>query len=285
MSASVSTTKSKRATSKPVSSEGAEPAGEAPSSTRRTKKRKVLREVDDSDDEFPEITKLPLKATRGANTALQADTAIDDGHTPMAEANALDGNELPEAPAEPPKAPAKGKRGRKKKEPAASSAEQPPVVPEPEPTALPPSEPPAKKKRGRPRKSETTNKPAEVVEQPAPAAEEEHNRGAENLTEDVQEAPVQALTELEHNSHPEPVVPDKETPVGNERGNDKENSGSEAPASKDKANDEAKEKNKETPKTTTTSTLGKTIGKVQYRVGLSRMSRIAPLLKVIKKPT
>jgi hypothetical protein len=156
----------------------------------------------------------------------------------------------------------------------------------PNPSQLPcPSEPPAKKKRGRPRKSETTNKPAEVVEQPAPAAEEEHNRGAENLTEDVQEAPVQALTELEHNSHPEPVVPDKETPVGNEGGNDKENSGSEAPASKDKANDEAKEKNKETPKTTTTSTLGKTIGKVQYRVGLSRMSRIAPLLKVIKKPT
>ncbi|KAL1842585.1 hypothetical protein VTJ49DRAFT_4765 [Mycothermus thermophilus] len=288
MTASTSSTRSKRARVKAVSSGGlVEPDLEAPPSTTRTKKRRVFHEVDDSDDEFhQESNNMPQQIVQDEDLTIYEETA-DNGRA-VAEVEDINNGERMEAIATPaPKAPAKGKRGRKKKV-VESSAGQAVSAAEPTPAATTPSEPPAKRKRGRPRKSETISKPVEPVEQPEPPVAEAARTGAEQDPEVSEEPSAQPFSELEHNSQPGPASgAEGSARIGENVTDEKENSALEEAPAKVKGDD------RDTGELTTkgkdaSAATGKSIdikGKVKYRVGLNRMSRVPSLLKVIKKPT
>ncbi|KAK4040579.1 hypothetical protein C8A01DRAFT_15569 [Parachaetomium inaequale] len=280
--------RSKRSRTKVVSSAGLDASElETPASTRRAKKRKVVREVED------EVWELdPLGRTQENNDAPQQDTQNegeggDAAHTAQPELS-VDGQasvpevetlnvEATEAPIAIPKPAPKGKRGRKKKGPKtqepAPELEEPIQTAEAEPELAPePSEatePPGKRKRGRPCKSGTA-KP-----QPEPEYEPSQQHTDEAQAEVETDTAPQPLSELDHNSQPSAAVATKEG-GGDAIGDTKEN---ELPAAK-----EAAVKEKPTEKEKPAKDVKSGALKVQYRVGLSKRSRIAPLLKCLKKP-
>ncbi|KAK4151214.1 hypothetical protein C8A00DRAFT_17363 [Chaetomidium leptoderma] len=265
--------RSKRSRIKIVSSAGlASSELEPPSSTRRAKKRRVVREVETNPRE-PD----PLGGAQDDNDAPQQylhDDTRDASHakvgvnseTSVPEAEPID-VELIEAPTETPKPPAKGKRGRKKKGSKAEDAEPtPPVEAEPEPTSEVTEPPPTQRKRGRPRKAETAKPQLEPVDEPELQATE--------VEPDA--APQQPLCEVPDNSRPNSAAGpgrDDSTVVGRDS---KEN---ELPVAADKGKAKEKETEKQAVKEVKSG-----VQKVQYRVGLSKRSRIAPLLKSLKKP-
>jgi hypothetical protein len=258
------------------------PELETPASTRRAKKRKVVREAED------EVWELdPLGRTQESNDAPQQDAQADgeagdaahtaqpeadvDGQAPTPEAEPLD-VETVEAPLTTRKPVPKGKRGRKKKgaktqepapeleEPIQTAETEPALAPEP----VEDTEPPAKRKRGRPRKSGAA-KP-----QPEPEYEPQQQPSEEAQPDvDINTAP-QPLSEVDHNSQPSPAVA-TDVGDGDTAGDSKEN---ELPVVKDAVvKEKATKKEKQAAKDV----------KVQYRVGLSKKTRIAPLLKCLKK--
>ena len=266
-----------------------------PSSTRRTKKRKVVQDEDDDWDhtpldgaqgsDTPARQKAPGIEEAGDTTVpavpLDSDTNCQPATAPEPEIIDLDSIESPTAPT--PKPTQKKKPGRKKKGAKTKEATPPADAnsePIPGPAEVP--EPPAKRKRGRPRKSET-KKPAD---EPASDTVEEVQA---DVADDA--SLPQPLSEVPHNLQPSghskfdtTAGTDRDDGVGtkeNKEGPPPVVAEAEAKGDDSKATSTTKEKGKEKEKPGATTQNQK----VQYRVGLSKRSRIAPLLKSLKKPT
>ncbi|KAK4453740.1 hypothetical protein QBC34DRAFT_394926 [Podospora aff. communis PSN243] len=208
----------------------------------------------------------------------------------------------------------KKKRGRKKKEPipmddADNSVQEDDPVVVSETAIVEDTEPPAKKRRGRPRKSTVpepdppvkfTNDADEAT--PAPPAstakrvrrgrkkKEEAPKSAEHVQEEEEEQvgpepePVPALAELPQNSRPSStpkLVINASDDDDDYDGDMKENEPAEKPATTPPRVETVEEK-KEVKKAVPLSNQA-AVPKVPYRVGLSKKSRIAPLLKSIRK--
>lgn len=185
------------------------------------------------------------------------------------------------------------KRGRKKKVPSASDEVPVAAVADDEVGAQPSPAPvaSAKKKRGRPRKSGSDPAPAADESEPQPSIEDAPatpqatkatgKRGRKKKM--VEEAPPQPVEE-----DPQEFVDESEkAPEQDSRrdgGDGTENSGREA--LRDISNTAAEktlvDEHKNESKAASTAAGGQA-DKVRYRVGLSKRSRIAPLLKMIRK--
>lgn len=267
-----------------------------PISTRKARKRKTAEEEDELWDTGAlgsgrgDGTSPPQAPNDGTLAAYAEPETDDQTYTP---------NEQPSNPA-PPAATNQKKRGRKKK--TSQTQESPPNTHHPTPQAAeacpePPSEPvqpSTKRKRGRPRKSDPGPEAAtaSIPPQAQPYAEADAS------------ADQQPLSELPYNSQPqsEPQPPDVKKEKGGDDGETKENT--QPPATevdiKHAANtkdegDEKREKQEPKQNGKPVSTKPSVVGtakqdqkgppqKVRYRVGLSKRSRIAPLLKSLKKP-
>ncbi|KAL2135604.1 hypothetical protein VTI74DRAFT_7751 [Chaetomium olivicolor] len=261
-----------------------------PTSTRRARKRKVV-QVEDHWEQNPFDT-AELHNDTPQQDAYNAEELIDalvrpepglvEEETPaVTEREPVEAGPM-EKPGPPPKPAAKGRRGRKKK---GSKSEEPqpepseaahPVELAPEPAA--PVEASAKRKRGRARRAEIAKpQPGEPQEQEQSAAEV--HTEVENVTD------PEPLSELPRNSQPTSPPQRHASPNPRDNGNGQDGGASkenDLPAVEKPATKEVKAKALE-QKPAKGSILGQP-GKVQYRVGLSRMSRIAPLLKSLKKP-
>ncbi len=264
---------------------------ETPSSTRRVKKRKVVQEVADEPWALDPLGGIQENNNREVGEA--------EGTAAQQEAHPT--SQTPTQPAEPtsieplqaPTSTAKGKRGRKKKvsrpdESMSDLTEQPPTEANPSPAKF--TEPPAKRKRGRPRKSEP--EPQSTNTQPEPMDDE----AEQHLTNNKQ-----AETEAEPHTNPPPLSQKHLNPQHNPEaaianGGDSADAGKEnetlesyaaameiAADSGGKAK-EKKEKEKQGAIKDAKTAGGQKPAVVQYRVGLSKRSRIAPLLKSLKKP-
>lgn len=238
MTTAASAPKTKRSRIKIITSAGrTSPEVEPPTSTRRTKRRKVI--VRETKDDSWELD--PLGSNQGNNdtvpldthdegipedvdyTTVQPDMDINE-QTPTPEIEPID-VEAAEVPMTTPKPPTKGKRGRKKKgskpaEPATELHEPIPAEPEPEPAAAPVEapEPPAKRRRGRPRRSEAAKLQAEPEDEQLPE---------QQLTEEAQ---AEALSELNRNSQPGAAADPTGNDIGDAGPDSKENS---SPAAKE----------------------------------------------------
>ncbi|KAH6646776.1 hypothetical protein BKA67DRAFT_580546 [Truncatella angustata] len=185
------------------------------------------------------------------------------------------------------------KRGRKKKQPivekpsgeeqAEDTGASVTAMPEPAADVQTPEEKP-KKKRGRPRKSDVA-KPVEVSDEPMPAPERSAGKttksaSAENglvedgstTIEDSWKQPVVDASTDSKNAQPKPTT---DKTVTRDVSPLKEADRNSLLASQSTIS----ESNKSISKSMTPSQAGKAI----YRVGLSKKSRIAPLLKIIRK--
>jgi hypothetical protein len=207
--------------------------------------------------------------------------------------------------------PPKKKRGRKKKEvkvdPVIDEGETDITLQAPEEMPVPPPDleaetPKPKRKRGRPRKSDTTVAPEPQVlpdfnlevdkQEPVPVddgtddhpleePEEEHaptkraRKAFIAISTRGNGGDTEVLSERDNNSSIGASGPKSVTPTLDVTDTTaKENKAVETPVKKDaKKEEQAK-----------TGLLSSQAGKVQYRVGLSKKSRIAPLLKFVRKP-
>jgi hypothetical protein len=282
---------------------------EPPPSTRRAKKRKVVQEVEDNPLE------LDTPNGRQQDPDVQQQSAHSDGQTGGEGHQAAQPEEAVQEPASTTKSshvdmeaptetpmPAKGKRGRKKKgakshnlleqpeeavehisnlfgdnqdHSSANSSEPVPAEVDPQPAPQPAEapEPPAKRKRGRPRKSETAKPQPEPMDQESP--DQQHAGHVQPPVE--ADATAQPLSELSHNFQPDDP---SEGAKGDEDANtaNKENKSA---VDDVEVSEKSKEKEKEKQ---VVKDVKPGVQKVQYRVGLSKRSRIAPLLKSLKKP-
>ncbi|KAH6622924.1 hypothetical protein F5144DRAFT_345513 [Chaetomium tenue] len=263
---------------------------ESPAPTRKTKKRKVVREAEDESWE-----RDPLGSTQENNDLPPQNLQTQDdvgntGHStaqpvadmdtraflPEGEPIDIDAMEAQEAA---PKPTAKSKRGRKKKgaktqEPAPEPDGPTPAAeaePEPVPEPAETTKPPSKRKRGRPRKSEISKPQPEPENEPEQQPYEEAEVEAESNA-----AGLQPLFEVDRNAQPDPEVAATDAD-GSYVGDSKENDPTVAKGAV--AKDKPTEKEKQAAKDVKSGPQ-----KVQYRVGLSKRSRIAPLLKCLKKP-
>ncbi|KAL2160288.1 hypothetical protein VTH06DRAFT_1461 [Thermothelomyces fergusii] len=304
---------SRRGKAKEVSSTGPGLSGrEPPSSARRAKKRKVAREIEENGSQEPDplgaTTREEMDAPRQAAdtqrdledlsyiAAKSGRKADDEDFVPEADrtdAKVMEKQEPTPIPA------AKGKRGRKekssKRQPAAAEpdepgqpgvvapAETPPeaAAAEAEPTET--AEPPAKrKKRGRPRKSEAGKPPAERESEEQIAKQQQQQPKTDAGPEQPEEARItpQPLAEAggHHNSQPGPEVAAARDGSGDAVGK----TASEEKENKAAAAEKAAEK--ETKQAAKDTLIRPAPPKVPYRVGLSKRTRIAPLLKSLKKP-
>jgi hypothetical protein len=221
-----------------------------------------------------------------------------------------DNNEKLDGPTQAPKK----RRGRGKKEPvptedAEKSIQEDDPVAVSEAAIAEDAEPPTKKRRGRPRKS-TVPEPDPPVESrndvdtetPAPPVStakqkrrgrkknEEAHKSAEHVPEEEEQVepepePIPALAELSQNSRPSSVP--KSVINASDDDDDgydddiKENELAKKPATTPPKVETVEEK-KEVKKAVSLSNQAAP-PKVPYRVGLSKKSRIAPLLKSIRK--
>ncbi len=282
----------KRSRIKIVSSKALDSAGlENPSSTRRAKKRKVVQEAADEPwgldplGGTQENNDCEIRDAEGTAAQQEAHT-INQAQTHSAEPTSVE-------PLQAPTSTAKGKRGRKKKvskpdESMSNFTEQP--LAEVNPSPAEPTEPPTKRKRGRPRKSEPDPQFTKTQIQPTDdEAEQSPTNNKQAETEAEPHTTPQPLSQI----HPNPQ-PNSEAAIAN--GGDsgeagKENEALELDAAvKDTAADsggktkEKKEKEKQGAIKDVKTSGGQKPAVVQYRVGLSKRSRIAPLLKSLKKP-
>ncbi|KAK3304476.1 uncharacterized protein B0T15DRAFT_536619 [Chaetomium strumarium] len=295
--------RSRRSTTKPVpSAEPTSSALEQPPSTRRSKRRRVVQD----DDPWQLDPLAPVQECRdgqqsagfggeSGDTVVRPNLGTSDEASGPPDIEATNAEGL-ETPISPPKAVPK-KRGRKRK---ASRADAPPpetdtptplgeAEAEPAPAPTETAGPPAKRKRGRPRKSNVTQAQAESPEEPG----QQHAEGARGETETdtalqppppSPPPPTLPLSEVSRNSQPKQQsesLPDADAKGNSDSGGEsKENDVSRAmhePATTDAKTKEPEQKQ---------AKLGvlNAPQKVQYRVGLSKRSRIAPLLKSLKKP-
>ncbi|KAL2185337.1 hypothetical protein L209DRAFT_712676 [Thermothelomyces heterothallicus CBS 203.75] len=273
---------------------------EPPSSARRAKKRKAVREIEDDHQEpdplgtTREITETPPQATetqRGfvedlSHVAAQPGKDVDDEDF-VPEADPTDA-EVMERQGPTPKPAAKGKKGKKRKGSRTQAAAPEPDEPvqtglvapaETSPGAAETAEPPAKRKRGRPRKSDSSKpQPEPESEEQGPEQQPEKDAGPEP---EAHTAP-QPLAEVDHhNSQPVQKVAasDAGDAIRETESGEKEN---EVAVEKDAAaTDKVAEKEKQ--QAAKDNIIKPAPPKVQYRVGLSRRTRIAPLLKSLKK--
>ncbi|KAL2166322.1 hypothetical protein VTG60DRAFT_2929 [Thermothelomyces hinnuleus] len=275
---------------KEVSSTGPELSErEPPSSARRAKKKKkVVREIEDDNQEQDPLgttrenmdTPPQAKETqRGfvedlSHVAAQSGKDVNDEDF-VPEADPTDA-EVMEKQEPTPKPAAKGKKGKKKKgsntQAAAPEPDEPAqtgvVAPsETSPETAETAAPPAKRKRGRPRKSDASKpQPEPESEEQIPEQQPEKDAGPES---EPRSAP-QPLAEVDHhNSQPDPKV------AANDAGDTIRETESE-----EKENKVAEKEKQQTAK----DIIKPAPRKVQYRVGLSKRTRIAPLLKSLKKP-
>ncbi|KAK4251739.1 hypothetical protein C7999DRAFT_37459 [Corynascus novoguineensis] len=145
-------------------------------------------------------------------------------------------------------------------------------------------EPPPKRRHGRPRKSEASrplepeHKPEEQPRKEEPEPEPEPK--AEPEAEPEPDTAPQRLAELNHNSQPNATVVSNGATYTVNEDDEKENDvvAEKRGAEKDKAADKEKQAAKDVK-------VGAGVQKVRYRVGLSNRTRIAPLLKCLRKPT
>ncbi|KAL2016522.1 hypothetical protein VTK56DRAFT_3450 [Thermocarpiscus australiensis] len=273
---------------------------EPPATRQKAKKRKIVQEADDSWalDPLGEVQRSsdgPQQGAReGQTSGLENCTALRDSDTksqpPIPGVEPVHVN-LDESANAPPPEPAskknKGRKGKrtKAKEPIPDRKEPTPLAednPEPTAAAAEVSEPPAKRKRGRPRRSQTTEAAATQAQpQPVPALEpaEDVRADADAAEPNNNNAPSpQPLSEFSANS--QPSAADTKANGGGGGGGSgsdcKENVQPAEPALKEATS--TKEKKKQA-----VIKPGVLNQKVQYRVGLSKKSRIAPLLKSLKK--
>ncbi|KAJ4307075.1 hypothetical protein N0V88_000450 [Collariella sp. IMI 366227] len=252
-----------------------------PASTRRTKKRKIIQEEEEYSEPAPldnhEVhVETPQQDLYIMEEPLdfvpQPELDVVEEAAPAAPEPEFEpiNIEAQESPVPPPKTAAKGKRGRNKKATKADEAPPEPIQPEQSEQLAEAIPEPPRRKRGRLRKSEIAQPPPEPepLEQPRAEAEDETDNRIE----------PEPLTELAHNTRPT-SPPSKGKAGSDEGGNSKEN---DLPPVEKPVTKEVKAKEKE-QKAAKGGVMGHN-GKVQYRVGLSRMSRIAPLLKSLKKP-
>lgn len=176
----------------------------------------------------------------------------------------------------------KKKRGRPKKTevkktpiPVEPDAEEP--IAADKPTV---AEKPAKKKRGRPKKSQTTPEKSEVIaaeestplKQPEPNQVEDDEPPADaGITEDVS-------TEVPHKleDKDEAIEPKK-------KGKTKTQAPSGRPEKSQEASNIPDQKTPKAPEGKPLQLASHSEGKPVYRVGLSKRTRIAPLLKIVRK--
>lgn len=245
--------------------------------TAKTHAAKYLSDEEQNpEDQDPELeSTMPrsrrTKSTRSRPSKISEVIALDssdddDGH----HSKSLQVESEPESDA-PPVKPAK-KRGRKKKE------SQPAAVPDV--PSLAQSGKKGKQGRGRPRKSE----PVAVLEDMAPNKNEDGN-GAQTGGEAVETAVASekndsaVLRESRINNAPQPKPTREDS--SRQAGNEKQTAPPELSVKMDEtkaaaAKQGSKDATKAAPKATQP-------GKALYRVGLSKTSRIAPLLKIIRK--
>ncbi|KAJ9144834.1 hypothetical protein NKR19_g6286 [Coniochaeta hoffmannii] len=259
----------------------------------------LLPEHPDLEGETTHIPKEPGQMkTRGTkrkevSTEAVAEEALPDTAPPRTEEERVRLDEdVTESPVEPPP---KKRRGRPRKEPQSQAIvidDDPDVFsPDPRETPVPPDggdeTPKPKKKRGRPKKGDA----AKSAEKVAPDESHQDKAVGHDITTDVtggrtsrmttsckdtpgiDEQHTGALSERDGNSNlgasPAKAATTEMDAIDNAA---KENQVAEA---KDKK-DAAKERKNGTPGSSQLS-------KVQYRVGLSRKTRIAPLLKSFRK--
>lgn len=296
----VNSTRAKRSRARVVSSDGlASSEVDSPAGTRRAKKMRVIQDEDDSWEQDP------LDDAQNNH-----DSPYQDAHDEREASGQPADLDVTEGPATAPE-PAPKKRGRKKKG-AKAKEPTPPAEANPTPAAAPPeaTEAPVKRKRGRPRKSEAS-KPETTQPQPEPADETAQKSSDDNVnnSHDTNPPPSpQPLSERPGNSQqaaqsehqPRPLTTNTNAMGSGDGGDAKENSAvAEPTARNDSSNmdsakakgegkgDEGKgdvKKEEGQGKQGVAAAAKPTIPKVQYRVGLSRRSRIAPLLKSLKKP-
>lgn len=273
---------------------------EPPTSTRRAKKRKVVREAEgdpweqDSVRDTQGNTDLPRQETHDKgitgdvhHTTMQPEPEVN-GQTSIPGIEPVDVDAM-EVPTATPKPTAKGKRGQKKKgkksqEPAPDLIEPtPPTQINPEPAAAPSgtTEHLTKRKRGRPRKPEVSKPQVEHTDEQEQVQQPTEEDAQAQTTEAAEEdTPPQPLSELHHNSQPCSAAGAKEYETRDADQNSKENNS--VPASKEGTGPDTKSKGKDVQAVGKDLKAG--VQKVRYRVGLSKRSRIAPLLKCLKKP-
>ncbi|QPC79874.1 hypothetical protein HYE68_010626 [Fusarium pseudograminearum] len=190
---------------------------------------------------------------------------------------------------------AKKPRGRPKKKAAAAEQDVPLADSLPAPTEVVESVTKPKKKRGRPRKSD--------AKEESPNIDQSLSTNDASLSEDAVQPEKRAKIEIEETETKDDLAEEDEARVSTK--------GSESPALKEtdpnlsrrsisSIDDNTASKNPETPRTakqegkperSTISSRGSTpskglssiINKPVYRVGLSKKSRIAPLLKCLRK--
>lgn len=230
------------------------------SAPRAAKKRRVVYASDDDVDEL-----------EGAYKEEAAREHQEQAFVPESEPVAVEPALALQEP------PAEKKRGRKKRETVTGPAVQPAEPP------VEPEEPPSKKRRGRPRKSDMeipqASEPVipptepEVIdaeeEEPIPVRLVEVSRNSKRgkntkEAEEEEEAYDPEAEEIKENKQQEKLkVKTEKVAAG--------------PESVVKAKDER-------PAVKSAAAAIAATTKVQYRVGLSKRSRIAPLLKSLKKP-
>ncbi len=289
--ATTAASRAKRSRIKIVSSKALDSAElETPSSSRRAKKRKVVREVADESWGLD-----PLGGTQEDNACEIRDAertaAQQEGHT-TSQAPTHSTKPTSIEPLQAPTSTAKGKRGRKKKvskpdESMSNLTEPPPTEPNPSPAE--PTEPPTKRKRGRSRKSEPEPQSTKIQTELIDDGLEHHLTNDKQAETEAEPHPTSSpLSQIHPNPQPSPeaaIATDGGSGVGG-----KENETLELGAvAKDTAagggkTKEKKEKGKQEVIKDAKIGIGQKPAGVQYRVGLSKRSRIAPLLKSLKKP-
>lgn len=263
-----------------------------PVSTRKPRKRRVVEEEEEDASWGANPSDDTKRRDASPQQAPQAENAADPDPRDQPYAPDDAPINLDTSPA-PPLPTTQKKRGRKKK--AAEAQEPPPDPHNPAPPAtddIPvptpePAEPPAKRKRGRPRKSDTAAKAAEataITPPPEAQPQPESEAGTEQQT----------LSELPPNSHSQTESLQPSSAKSNSGGEDKENTQPreadmrQAAETRDEGKEDGDGKAQKQELNAKPGAPAKTQDlkvpqKVQYRVGLSRRSRIAPLLKSLKK--
>ncbi|KAK4190328.1 hypothetical protein QBC35DRAFT_490725 [Podospora australis] len=296
---------------------------ESSGSARRAKRRKIVTDEDD-DEGMMEQQQQGYDGGMQDQGYVEPENNIveDEAFIPEPEPEPIpepiDLDPVEAAPSPPPAEPPKKKRGRKKKEPVAK-AEEAIVIDDEALLAKPVEEesleqqaPPAKKRRGRPKKSDVAAKvqPA-PLEEPSPGPEEQ-----------AVEPEPEVLTELSPNttqSRAKKQTKSKRKQIKDREDEDEEEGFNPEEEEADEDFNEAEKPKKGTKKGAKTQQLkavkaeatpapiimeakgekvvekvekavektakpATTPGKVGYRVGLSKRTRIAPLLKIVRKP-
>ncbi|KAK4248640.1 hypothetical protein C7999DRAFT_13407 [Corynascus novoguineensis] len=292
MTSSIAPRSSRRNKTKVVSSAGPYSSELEPPASNRRAKRKLAREVEDGNQELDHLrmtqenTEAPPQAAgiqRDAEDLAHITDRPEDhvgGKEFASEADRLH-VDVEEIPAPTPKPAAKGKKGRKKK--GAKTQSSAPELDEPiaaeevaQKLATKPAEvtePPANRKRGRARKSDPSTSQLEPEQKPEERPEKEKAE-----SEPRARPASQPLAQADNNSQPNSTLVSNDVSNTIKEREEKENNVvAEKPGVvRDTVTDNDKRAARDVK-------VGLGAQKPQYRVGLSKKTRIAPLLKCLKK--